>query len=115
MDIIYKRVLDKLKGRKFAEICESDYLDLVNSLYLEYIAHNIGGDPVSPEHKELRHWVYDRVSKDMAHQRTGYLNDHFCIGTIFGMFRLFDSLTYNDKVFTYWALDEEIRKKYGVV
>ena len=114
MDIIYKRVLDKLKSRKFAEIHEPDYLHLVNSLSMEYLAHNVGGEPVSPEYVELRQWVYDRVAKDMTYQRTGYLNDHFCIGAIFGILRMFDAAN-SDNTFTYCGLDEEVRKKYGMV
>lgn len=105
MESIYTVLLEKLKARKFAEIHEPDYLHLVNSLSIEYLAHNVGGDPVSPEYVELRQWVYERVAKDMVYQRTGYLNDHFCIGAIFGILRMFDAAN-SDNTFTLCLIDE---------
>lgn len=112
---IYKEIEFKFKKRKFAEIQEKDYKKLLNTLYTDWFSYCYSDAGLPQDYIDLRRWVYDRVSKDMVYQRTGYLNDHFCIGTVFGMFRMFDSLTYNDKVFTYWVLDEEVRKKYGVV
>lgn len=90
--MIYQEIKEKLMNRKYANIAELDYQDLIDQILIDYSAYQLNGDPLSEEYKELRDWVYDRVNKNIQYQITGYLNDHFCIGAVFGILMTFDRL-----------------------
>ena len=86
----YEMILEKLKNHKYAEITPEDYAQLARELVNDFRAHDLNGDKIPDDYFELQTWVYNRVAKDMIYQRMSYLNEHFCIGAIFGMLRMFD-------------------------
>lgn len=106
MDTIYKTILKKLRNRQFANINIDDYDILINDLLIDYFSYEQAGDKIPTDYYELQSWIYDRIVKDIKYQDTGYLNEHFCIGVIFGMLQMFDELTY-DKTFAE-RLDKEL-------
>lgn len=89
---MYKVILAKLKNRQFAQITMDDYVDLTNTLIIDHYAHVNGGEEIPDDYFELRKWIYDRVEVDVLYKSTGYLNEHFCIGVIYGALCMFDNL-----------------------
>ena len=102
MDNIYISLLDRLKKCQYAIIKTHDYDDLITKFYKDYAEKAIPA-----EYFDLREWVYKRVAKDTVYQNTGYLTDHFCIGTIFGMLKAFDKFNnmevFNEDTVKEWA------------
>lgn len=90
--MIYQEIKEKLENRKYADITELDYQDFIDQVFIDYIAYQLNGETLSEEYKELKDWVYNRVNKNIQYQITGYLNDHFCIGAVFGILMTFDRL-----------------------
>lgn len=91
--MIFQQVKEMLVKRQYAEINSTVYQQLLDSIYNGVKAYSFGEsfeDAFSQDYVELRDWVYIRVAKDIIYQDSGYLNDHFCIGTIYGMLRVCD-------------------------
>lgn len=91
---IYKIIFDKISGRNYAKITVDDYKELAETLARDYDAYTLNGDKIPADYFDLRDWVYTRIHKDIKYQDTGYLNDHCCIGIIFGMIRLFEEMNH---------------------
>ena len=91
---IYKIILNKIVCRDFARITIEDYNELAKSLARDYDAYTLNGDKIPMEYYELRDWIYTRIHKDIKYQDTGFLNDHCCIGIIFGMIYLFEEMNH---------------------
>lgn len=91
--MIFQQVKEMLQNRQYAKINNRIYQELFDEIYIGIRAFHFGDtyeDTFLPEYEDLRDWVYNRVAKDIIYQDTGYLNDHFCIGTIYGMLRVCD-------------------------
>lgn len=74
----YQELLDKLKNRRYAEIGQADY-------YLFYaMTYRLAPDRLPDSFYDLRDWLYTRVAKDEIYTHTGYRQEHFCIGVLFG-------------------------------
>lgn len=91
---MYSYFLKIFKFHNFAAVKPEDFDRLKDDLIVDHYAYVNNGDKIPHSYFELRDWVYDRVAKDIKYQETGYLNDHFCIGVVYGMLRMFDSLCY---------------------
>lgn len=91
---IYKIILDKIIHRKYADITMDEYKEFAENLARDYDAYNLNGDKIPADYYELRDWIYTRIHQDIKYQDTGYLNDHCCIGIIFGMIRLFEEMNH---------------------
>lgn len=94
MMTIYKIILNKIICREYANITLDDYKELAETLARDYDAYTLNGDKIPADYFDLRDWIYTRIHKDVKYQDTGYLNDHCCIGIIFGMLRLFEEMNH---------------------
>lgn len=99
--MIFQEVKEMLEKRHYAEIDSVVYRELLDEIYISLRAYHAGEmyeDVFPQEYMDLREWVYIRIAKDIIYQDTGYLNDHFCIGTIYGMLRVCDDQSDNGSV-----------------
>ena len=92
--MIYKEIQEKLENRRYADITTKDYEDLLINLGQDHHAKALHADPIPADLFVLRNWVYNRIAKDEKYQEMGYLNEHCCIGIIYGMLRMFDEANY---------------------
>jgi hypothetical protein len=90
MKAIYKEIQEKLENQQYAEIASEDYEALLMQLGIESLAKQLDGTEFSDELRQLREWVYTRIVKAQLMQPFDYLNEHCCIGIIYGIFRMFD-------------------------
>lgn len=76
--VFYQELLDKLKNHHYAEITQTDY-------YLfNIMTHDLAPDRLPDSFYDLQDWLYTRVAKDEIYSNTGYRQEHFCIGVLFG-------------------------------
>lgn len=87
--MVFQEVKQMLENRQYAEITDGVYQDFIDEIHT-LIAGSQYGEWLPQDYSELREWVYVRVAKDMIYQDSGFLNDHFCIGVIYGMLRICD-------------------------
>lgn len=91
--MIFQEIKEALEKRQYTKIDGVAYREFLDEIFISLRAYNAGEmyeDVFPQEYVDLREWVYTRVAKDIIYQNTGYLNDHFCIGTIYGMLRVCD-------------------------
>lgn len=81
-------LLERLQNHQFTLIKQSDYDLLAHELWINHFLEK----EISSKYFELRNWIYKRVAKDIVYQKEGYLNDHFCIGAIYGICKMYDEL-----------------------
>ena len=81
-------LLKKLQEHRYSEITQTDYDNLIKALF-DNIA--LLRNEYTSQVYTLRFWLYRRIAKDLVFQNTGYLNDHCCIGILYGIFKMFDS------------------------
>lgn len=91
---MYNYFLKIFKSHNYASIDPKQFDELKKALIIDHYAYVNSGEKIPQSYFELRDWVYTRIEKDIKYQDTGYLNDHFCIGVVYGMLRMFDSLSY---------------------
>lgn len=91
---IYKTILNKIICRDYAKITIEDYNELAKSLARDYDAYVLNGDKIPVDYYDLRDWIYTRIHQDIKYQNTGYLNEHCCIGVVFGMIRFFEEVNH---------------------
>lgn len=99
--MIFQKVKQMFENCWYAEIDGAIYQELLDEIYISLRAYHAGEmyeDAFPQEYIDLREWVYTRVAKDIIYQNTGYLNDHFCIGTVYGMLRVCDDQSDNGSV-----------------
>lgn len=87
LDKLCGDLLKKLQERRYSEITQTDYDNLIKALF-DNIA--LLRNEYTSEVYVLRFWLYRRIAKDMTFQNTNYLNDHCCIGVLYGIFKMFD-------------------------
>lgn len=87
--MIFQEVKNMLVNREYAEIDNQMINDLINAVSVVMIA-GAHGEYLPQEYIDLRDWVYTRIAWDLKYKRTGYLNDHCCIGIIWGIIRTCD-------------------------
>lgn len=78
-NLFYQELLDKLKNCNYAKITQMDYY-LFNVMTHELAS----SDRLPNSFYDLRDWLYTRVAKDEIYTHTGYRQEHFCIGVLFG-------------------------------
>jgi len=88
---IFQEVKQMLEKRQYAEIDAKIYQMVLDELYKVWLGTS-HGEELPPDYVELRTWLYTRVAKDIIYQDGKYLNDHFCLGTLYGMFRGYDDI-----------------------
>lgn len=88
--MIFQEIKDMLISRQFAKIDDKKLDELMRGLGLVIVAKHQNGEEFPDEYFELRDWIYERVSKNLKLRNTGYINEHFCIGVIWGMIRMCD-------------------------
>lgn len=87
--MIYQEIIEMLEKRRYTDIDGKVYQQLLDNIYNSLKDYEYGCE-FPQEYFDLREWVYNRVAKDIIYQNTGYLNDHFCVGVIYGMLRMCD-------------------------
>jgi len=87
--MIFQEMKEKLEKRQFAEIDAKGYKEMLDDLYGTLSAVRFG-EAIPQDYKDLREWVYTRVAKDIVYQDGSYLNEHFCIGVLYGILRSYD-------------------------
>lgn len=85
-DVFYQRLLDRLKNRRYAEISQADYY-LFNTM-----TYRLAPDKLPNSFYDLRDWLYTRIAKDEVYSNTGYRQEHFCIGVLFGTCMFVDEI-----------------------
>ena len=111
--MIFQEIQKMFKKRQYAKIDAKVYQILLNEMYNGIKGYQFGEEyeEVFPqEYVDLRNWVYDRVAKDIIYQDGSYLNDHFCIGAIYGMLRICDDQTDRGSVW-YDIFDKILNKE----
>lgn len=89
---IFQEVKQMFEKRQYAEIDAKIYQMVLDELY-RVRSGVLHGEEFPHDYIELRTWLYTRVAKDIIYQDGKYLNDHFCLGTLYGMFRAYDDVT----------------------
>ena len=89
---IFQEVKQMLEKRQYAEIDAKVYRKVLDELYKIWLGVS-HGEELPQDYIELRTWLYTRVAKDIIYQDGEYLNDHFCVGALYGMFRAYDDVT----------------------
>jgi hypothetical protein len=87
--MIFQEIKNMLVNREYAEIDSKILGELMAACNVVSVAGQ-HGEYLPDEYVELRDWVYDRVAKNLTYNNTGYINEHFCVGAIWGMLRLCD-------------------------
>lgn len=111
--MIFQEIQKMFKKRQYAKIDAKIYQILLNEMYNGIRGYQFGEEyeEVFPqEYVDLRNWVYDRVAKDIIYQDGSYLNDHFCVGVIYGMLRVCDDQTDRGSVW-YDIFDKILNKE----
>lgn len=88
---IFQEVKQMLEKRQYAEIDAKVYRKVLDELYKIWLCVS-HGEELPQDYIELRTWLYTRVAKDIIYQDGKYLNDHFCVGALYGMFRAYDDV-----------------------
>lgn len=91
--MIFQEIKEALEKRQYTKIDGAVYREFLDEASIDLMAFNHGPRYKSvfpPDYYDLREWIYNRVAKDIVYQNTGYLNDHFCIGVLYGMLRMCD-------------------------
>ena len=91
--MIFQEIKNLLEKRQYAKIDDAVYAELLNEMCNIVRAYKQNGEQLPQDYMELREWIYNRVSKDIIYGDGGYLNDHFCIGVIWGILRSCDVFT----------------------
>lgn len=87
--MIYQEIVEMLEKRRYVDFNGKVYQELLDNIYNSLKDYEYGYE-FPQEYFELRDWIYRRVAKDFIYQREGYLNEHFCIGVVYGILRMCD-------------------------
>lgn len=93
-----KEAFEKRQYTKFNGAAYREFLDEIVISLRAYQAYELYEDVFPQEFIDLREWVYTRIAKDIIYQNTGYLNEHFCIGVVYGILRACDEQSDNGSV-----------------
>ena len=87
--MIFQEIKEMLEKRQYAEIDTKIYQSFLDTIYTA-LKGQWYGDGFPQDYFDLQKYVYERVAKDIIYQDTGYINDHFCLGVLYGMLRVCD-------------------------
>jgi hypothetical protein len=87
--MIYQEIVEMLEKRRYVDFNGKVYQELLDNIYNSLKDYEYGQE-FPQEYFDLREWIYRRVANDFIYQRKGYLNEHFCIGVVYGILRMCD-------------------------
>lgn len=102
--MIFQKVRNMLIDREYAEIDDKILSELMYALSVVSVAGQ-HGEYLPDEYVDLRGWIYDRVANNLEFRHTGYINEHFCVGAIWGMIRACDESLMIDEWQNYYPVE----------
>lgn len=99
--MIFQEIKEAFEKRQYTKLNGAAYREFLDEIVISlraYQAYELYEDVFPQEFIDLREWVYTRIANDIIYQNTGYLNEHFCIGVVYGILRACDEQSDNGSV-----------------